>query len=266
MNKPKRSKKNKNKTTKDQEHKVLLKTLRSKEFTGLFMEEKLSYLPLLTVSFLTRLSNRLDEDEAVWTQPTMLKAVDTLHGRPSFTDLMAGTPNSPLFGTLSFMSRGDIIDIVRVLIVKGYLELHDPSLSGNLPEGPVEVREDRLSVFTSPRSLNEYPLLLTLKGHTVLTFDSSFRMDLPSKFWIGPCTERDYDINIVKELFEYRREKAREEKVAPFIIINNKAIMNMAILRPGTEAELLDVPGVGKTKVEKYGPEILEAINKGVEA
>ncbi|WP_027091622.1 HRDC domain-containing protein [Cohnella thermotolerans] len=58
-------------------------------------------------------------------------------------------------------------------------------------------------------------------------------------------------------LRSWRRAKAVEEKRAAYMIATNRELQLLAVFVPRTEAELLQIPGFGKMKVEKYGAELL---------
>jgi ATP-dependent DNA helicase RecQ len=59
-----------------------------------------------------------------------------------------------------------------------------------------------------------------------------------------------------------RLEIAREQEVPAYIIFSDKVLHEMANRRPGTPGELLEVPGVGPTKLERYGDAFLEALRE----
>lgn len=58
----------------------------------------------------------------------------------------------------------------------------------------------------------------------------------------------------------WRLEKAREEKVSPFIVAYDTVIAEIAERRPQNETELLAVAGIGPGKVDKYGEDILSIV------
>lgn len=64
-----------------------------------------------------------------------------------------------------------------------------------------------------------------------------------------------------KELFEQlrilRREIASEKKIPPYIVFSDRTLADMCRKIPRTEAELLDVNGVGEYKLEHYGARFL---------
>ena len=72
------------------------------------------------------------------------------------------------------------------------------------------------------------------------------------------------------QLFERLRQLrltiAGEQKVPPYIVFSDKTLTHMCILKPVTEAEMLEVSGVGAYKFEKYGERFLECVRKFLES
>jgi DNA helicase-2/ATP-dependent DNA helicase PcrA len=71
----------------------------------------------------------------------------------------------------------------------------------------------------------------------------------------------DEDAAVFDALRSWRLERARAEKVSPFIVAYDTVLAMIAERRPGTEAELLAIPGIGPSKVAKYGADILAIIS-----
>jgi ATP-dependent DNA helicase RecQ len=67
-----------------------------------------------------------------------------------------------------------------------------------------------------------------------------------------------------EELFDrlrnVRREFAMKENVPAYIIFSDATLQAMASEKPRNRAEMLDVPGVGEHKLERYGQEFVDAI------
>lgn len=57
-----------------------------------------------------------------------------------------------------------------------------------------------------------------------------------------------------------RKELADRQGVPAYIVFSDQVLREMAARRPGTPEELLDVPGVGPAKLERYGRAFLEEI------
>ncbi|HLR46685.1 MAG TPA: RQC domain-containing protein, partial [Deinococcales bacterium] len=69
------------------------------------------------------------------------------------------------------------------------------------------------------------------------------------------------------ELFEHlrslRASLARDQGVPPYVVFNDATLREMAVSRPATDEELLQVSGVGEVKLERYGEAFLVAIAEG---
>jgi len=68
-----------------------------------------------------------------------------------------------------------------------------------------------------------------------------------------------------QELFEALRalriQLAREQNVPPYVIFPDKTLTEMAIAKPATPARMLDIPGIGETKLARYGKLFLDEIS-----
>ena len=60
-------------------------------------------------------------------------------------------------------------------------------------------------------------------------------------------------------LFE-RLVIAKEEAVPPYIVFNDKTLIEMCVRQPGSKQEMLAVSGVGENKFRKYGQRFLDEI------
>jgi ATP-dependent DNA helicase RecQ len=66
------------------------------------------------------------------------------------------------------------------------------------------------------------------------------------------------DGELLTLLKSLRLHLARERGVPAYLIFNDATLLEMAVRKPKTEAELLQVPGVGPAKLEKYGGAFLK--------
>jgi DNA helicase-2/ATP-dependent DNA helicase PcrA len=58
----------------------------------------------------------------------------------------------------------------------------------------------------------------------------------------------------------WRTARARADSIAPFIVFHDTTIEAIAAARPRSIAELRRVPGVGPTKLDRYGEEIIGVV------
>lgn len=68
------------------------------------------------------------------------------------------------------------------------------------------------------------------------------------------------DQGIVTRLKQWRLGLAKSEKVPAYVILYNRTIDQIASSMPKDKNELLQIDGIGKAKLERYGDEILEMI------
>ena len=62
---------------------------------------------------------------------------------------------------------------------------------------------------------------------------------------------------LFERLRDLRKKLADGQGVPAYIVFSDKVLLEMVARRPANEGELLDVPGVGPAKLEKYGPAFL---------
>lgn len=65
---------------------------------------------------------------------------------------------------------------------------------------------------------------------------------------------------LFEQLRQLRRKLAQEAGVPPFVVFSDKTLKDMAMKKPATSAEFLDVVGVGQTKLEIYGEAFIKEI------
>lgn len=63
-------------------------------------------------------------------------------------------------------------------------------------------------------------------------------------------------------LVAWRRDAARAADVPAYVIFDNKSLRAVAMARPTDSPQLLDVPGVGPVKLERYGAQVLEIVGR----
>lgn len=68
------------------------------------------------------------------------------------------------------------------------------------------------------------------------------------------------DSPLFERLRALRREIAQEAGVPPFVVFSDKSLHDMVSIRPLTEEAFLQVNGVGRTKLERYGEAFMSEI------
>ena len=70
----------------------------------------------------------------------------------------------------------------------------------------------------------------------------------------------NYDKKLFAKLRALRKELADADDVPPYVVFNDKTLAEMAQIMPTSDAEFLQVSGVGFTKLTKYGAEFMNLI------
>jgi superfamily II DNA helicase RecQ len=68
------------------------------------------------------------------------------------------------------------------------------------------------------------------------------------------------DDPIMKALKAWRLERARRDEVPAFVVFHDSTLQEIARSRPKELWQLAKVSGVGPTKLERYGDEVLGAL------
>jgi DNA helicase-2/ATP-dependent DNA helicase PcrA len=77
---------------------------------------------------------------------------------------------------------------------------------------------------------------------------------------IGRCADcpSSVDEALFEQLRAWRLGRAQEQKVPAYVVFTDATLIAIAETRPADENALAAVPGVGRTKLDRYGSELLE--------
>jgi DNA helicase-2/ATP-dependent DNA helicase PcrA len=79
----------------------------------------------------------------------------------------------------------------------------------------------------------------------------------------GRCADcpASYDEDLFERLREWRKGRAGDESVPAFVVFTDATLQLIAEHKPATPDALLRINGIGRSKVEKYGEDVLELVN-----
>ena len=79
----------------------------------------------------------------------------------------------------------------------------------------------------------------------------------------GRCEDcpASYDEQLFERLREWRRDRAAEESVPAFVIFTDATLQLIAEHKPTTPEGMLRISGIGRSKLEKYGDEVLALVD-----
>jgi ATP-dependent DNA helicase RecQ len=81
----------------------------------------------------------------------------------------------------------------------------------------------------------------------------------------APASSKAYDDRLFEMLKALRKQIAKEKDLPPYVIFQDPSLEEMATTYPTTKDDLASVNGVGMGKVNKFGKEFLETIQKYVD-
>ena len=76
-----------------------------------------------------------------------------------------------------------------------------------------------------------------------------------------PAVNDETADKIVESLKNWRKRKADDLNIPPFMIFGDKTLLDLAAKKPVNKNELLNVYGIGKAKSEEFGRAILQIIS-----
>jgi len=86
------------------------------------------------------------------------------------------------------------------------------------------------------------------------------RKENPKKNKKGMDSLTSKGFKLFDRLKELRLEIARAEKIPPYIVFNDKTLIDMCAKMPTTKSDMLNVSGIGENKYSKYGERFIEVI------
>ena len=90
------------------------------------------------------------------------------------------------------------------------------------------------------------------------------RKEKPKKNKKGMDSLTSAGFKLFDKLKELRLEIARAEKIPPYIVFNDKILIDMCAKMPTTKSDMLNVSGVGENKYGKYGERFIAVIKEYV--
>jgi ATP-dependent DNA helicase RecQ len=107
---------------------------------------------------------------------------------------------------------------------------------------------------------NPYPVELARDHDFTTALDEE--EESPDK---APINSKAYDGKLFEILKTLRKKIAREKNLPPYVIFQDPSLEEMATTYPTTKDDLAQVNGVGMGKVNKFGREFLDVIQKYVD-
>ncbi len=173
--------------------------------------------------------------------------IDVLRGSENEKIVSRGHSGLSTYGIGAELSRDHWQSLIRQLIHRGYLVQDIARYSAlRLTESARPLlRGDETLVMAKPR------IRVPTKKERVRTARAGRAADLAGM----PVDEDLFD-----ELRALRKQLADEQNVPAYVVFSDASLAEMAARKPATSTQLLEVNGVGKTKLDRYGDAFLAVI------
>lgn len=178
-----------------------------------------------------------------------IKRTNERFGSGVITDVLKGSGTEKLrtlgfdkittFGLMKEYSKDTIKEIIAYLIAENF----------------IDVKGDKYPIL----ALNAKAYSL-LKGESELCIKRIIIKEVPK----AKKSEHKVSNDLFEKLRGLRRVIAEEHRVPPFIIFSDTTLKDMCAKLPVASDEMLDVSGVGKFKLDKYGDRFIELIKEYV--
>ena len=182
--------------------------------------------------------------------------LDTVHGANTVKIRNYRMDENPHYGELAKESVVHLRQMFNFLQVEEYLFVTADEYS------IVKLTEKGAAFLETPEPIE----MKMAKEREKQAAGSSKKSRRGAKLPAGAAEFTEKEETLFEALRALRREIASEEKVPPYIVFSDKTLTHMCILKPVTEAEMLEVSGVGAYKFEKYGERFLECVRKFLES
>lgn len=177
------------------------------------------------------------------------RIVEILRGSRSKALLAFGGDGCPTYGICRALSKPSVTGLVKGLIDSGYLQVEGA-------EYPT------IDVTSKGQEVLKSGTAVTLKAVEARQLDVPAKKPSREKALTGAALRTSpEDQELFERLRQLRKELAEEEDVAPFVIFHDKTLKAIASHRPATASALLEVPGIGELKADRYGRRVLAVVN-----
>lgn len=170
--------------------------------------------------------------------------IDTVSGAKTARLEEIGAAKYKSYGVLASSNKNLLRRLVEQLVLEGYLTVGDYQV---LKMGDISrLRNPDTHVLVKITDDDKLP------ERTAASNKKAKATDV--------LTSAGYEL--FDRLRELRLELAREENLPPYIIFNDKTLIDMAAKVPASKSEMLNVSGVGENKFSKYGEKFLSVVEK----
>jgi len=172
--------------------------------------------------------------------------MDTVLGAKTARLTEIGATEYKSYGVLESSNKNLLRRLIEELLLEGYIDTGEYQI--------LKLRD------ISRLKNTETKVLVKITDEDKMTK----RNEKPKKNKKGMDSLTSAGFKLFDKLKELRLEIARAEKIPPYIVFNDKTLIDMCAKMPTTKSDMLNVSGVGENKYGKYGERFIAVIKEYV--
>ena len=173
--------------------------------------------------------------------------IDTVCGASTVRIREIGAANYKTYGVLAKSNRNLLRRLIEQMIFEGYLQQIGDYQVINLGD-------------ITPLRNSETRVLVKIMDEDKLPKKPEKQKTKNMASGMGSLTPAG--VQLFEKLRKLRLDIARKQNMPPYIVFNDRTLIDMAMKVPASKDEMLNVSGVGDNKYQKYGEIFLETIQK----
>ena len=177
--------------------------------------------------------------------------IDLLRGKATEKMKQFGHDSLPTFGVGADLDDMGWRSVFRQLLANGLLEADAEAY------GALKLTENARPVLKGETRVTLRRQALRVKQKTTKASYEKIRAPLSRSI---ETQNPENDSPLFSMLRNWRAEKAREQGVPAYVILHDRTLRELAALRPNSPEALLEVPGIGVAKAQRYGEALLELL------
>lgn len=176
----------------------------------------------------------------------MVYVVDVLLGKEDDRIIQFGHDQQSTFGIGKELSRAEWQNIFRQLVSRNLLMVDVQEHNG------IKITEKGFAFLKQKESID----------FRKVTISKKTKADKPSRRK-KPALEDEDDQELFEKLKDARQLMAKKRRVPAYVIFHDKTLIELADKRPQSFEEMLEINGIGESKLKKFGQTLLDVILKG---
>ena len=173
----------------------------------------------------------------------MVYVVDVLMGKEDDRIIQFGHDQQSTFGIGKELSRPEWQNIFRQLVSRNLLMVDVQEHNG------IKITQKGFTFLKQKESID----------FRKVTISKKTKADKPSRRK-KPALDDEDDQELFEKLKEARQLMAKKRRVPAYVIFHDKTLIELADKRPQSFEEMLEINGIGESKLKKFGQTLLDVI------